>query len=181
MRWDFNVKVVYPLPSVSHPMPSLVKQLQMMGSPFLFSFFSLVTKNYEKDIEICENLDSNFDAKYEILVDAIFGFSFKGSMREPFKSIVHTIKQSKVKRLISVDIPSGWDVEEGNVSGDGLEADVLCSLTAPKECSKFFKGRHWLGGRFVPKKLAEEFSLNIPQYDSYEQVLLLREESLAKL
>lgn len=74
---------------------------------------------------------------------------------------------------MSVDIPSGWDVEKGRVeltrtAGDGgdreeklsvseegegfkwLEPDVLVSLTAPKEGVRSFTGRHFLGGRFIP-------------------------------
>lgn len=66
--------------------------------------------------------------------------------------------------IVSVDIPSGWDVEKGkievevkDISGEGgatfpgLVPDVLISLTAPKLGAKEFKGRHFLGGRFVNK------------------------------
>ena len=61
--------------------------------------------------------------------------------------------------IISVDIPSGWDVTSGpqpleTQRGDKVDTfmpDVLISLTAPKEGVKPFKGRHYLGGRFVPR------------------------------
>ncbi len=36
--------------------------------------------------------------------------------------------------------PKGWDVDEGNKGGSGLEPQVLISLTAPKMCSKSFSG-----------------------------------------
>lgn len=53
--------------------------------------------------------------------------------------------------IISVDIPSGWDVEGGDVTGEGMQPDMLVSLTAPKRGTRDFKGRfHYLGGRFVP-------------------------------
>jgi len=50
-------------------------------------------------------------------------------------------------------IVSRWDVEKGKVrgKGGGLDLDVLVSLTAPKEGMRGFRGRHFLGGRFVPK------------------------------
>lgn len=51
--------------------------------------------------------------------------------------------------IVAVDIPSGWDVDKGPTK-EGLRADMLVSLTAPKLCAKGFKGRHFLGGRFVP-------------------------------
>ena len=41
----------------------------------------------------------------------------------------------------------GWDVDEGNKGGSGLEPQVLISLTAPKMCSKSFSGVCCGGGR----------------------------------
>jgi hypothetical protein len=43
--------------------------------------------------------------------------------------------------IVSVDIPSGWDVEAGDAGGDGLRPAVLVSLTAPKLCAKRFRVR----------------------------------------
>ena len=86
----------------------------------------------------------------DVILDAIFGFSFKGPVRPPFDEALHLIAASMLP-IVSVDIPSGWDIEQGNISGVGLEPDVLVSLTAPKVGVKGFKGRHFLGGRFVPK------------------------------
>lgn len=42
---------------------------------------------------------------------------------------------------------AGWDVEKGNTTGEGVKADMLVSLTAPKLCAKQFTGIHYLGGR----------------------------------
>lgn len=66
--------------------------------------------------------------------------------------------------IVSIDIPSGWSVEDGpqplytepNEKGDSepvetFEPEVLVSLTVPKKGVQGFKGRHWLGGRFVPE------------------------------
>lgn len=68
---------------------------------------------------------------------------------------------SKRPKVISVDIPSSWNVETGPPSRDEggqekayFEPDALVSLTAPKLGSKWFKGRHLLGGRFVPPYVA---------------------------
>ena len=68
----------------------------------------------------------------------------------------------------------GWDVEEGDTANLGINPDMLISLTAPKICSKFFKGRfHYLGGRFVPKPLEAKYKLNLPEYPGTETVLKL--------
>ena len=86
----------------------------------------------------------------DVILDAIFGFSFKPPVRAPFDSALPLLSQSGLP-IVSVDIPSGWDVENGNAEGVGLNPDVLISLTAPKMGVKDFKGRHFLGGRFVTK------------------------------
>ena len=104
-------------------------------------------------------------AASDVVLDAIFGFSFKPPVRAPFDAALPLIAHSGLP-IVSVDIPSGWDVEGGAdavtpvavgsppASGQGrlvLYPDVLVSLTAPKEGVRKFTGRHFLGGRFVPK------------------------------
>lgn len=46
------------------------------------------------------------DEAYNLVVDAIFGFSFKGAVREPFGSILEVLNKTTVP-IASVDIPSG--------------------------------------------------------------------------
>ncbi len=92
--------------------------------------------------------------------------SFKGDVRAPFDAILSVLRASTgvlgtrsadsttVVPLLSVDIPSGWDVETGDahLHGASLQPDSLVSLSAPKLCASFFKGRHhYLGGRFIPR------------------------------
>lgn len=91
-------------------------------------------------------------ARSDVVLDAIFGFSFKPPVRAPFDDALQLITDSKLP-IVSVDIPSGWDVEKGNAAGVGLDPDVLISLTAPKEGAREFEGRHFLGGRFVTKSV----------------------------
>jgi NAD(P)H-hydrate epimerase len=52
--------------------------------------------------------------------------------------------------VLAVDAPSSWNIETGppdSGSGKGFNPDALISLTAPKPLVKWFKGRHFLGGR----------------------------------
>ena len=86
----------------------------------------------------------------DVILDAIFGFSFKPPVRSPFDSALPLLAQSGLP-IVSVDIPSGWDVEAGNAGQLGLNPDVLISLTAPKLGVKAFRGRHFLGGRFISR------------------------------
>jgi len=80
----------------------------------------------------------------DIVMDAIFGFSFHGDPRPPFDTVISALKQTK-KPIVSVDIPSGWTVEEGDPSGRFFVPSVLVSLTAPKLGVRSYKGKHYLG------------------------------------
>ncbi|KAI0045526.1 YjeF N-terminal domain-like protein [Auriscalpium vulgare] len=111
-------------------------------------------------------------AAHDVILDAIFGFSFQPPVRAPFDAALPLLNSSHLP-IVSVDIPSGWDVERGNAEGVGLEPDVLISLTAPKEGARLFKGRHFLGGRFVPKTMEEKFELNLPKYHGFDQIVEL--------
>lgn len=114
----------------------------------------------------------------DVIVDAIFGFSFKGwrggGKDAPFDSIISFLSGDQPAPVVSVDIPSGWDVEKGPPEGSALRPDMLISLTAPKLCASRFQGRfHYLGGRFVPPSIVEKNSLILPRYPGAEQCVRL--------
>jgi len=124
-------------------------------------------------------------ASSDVILDAVFGFSFKPPVRAPFDDVLPLLTKSKLP-IVSVDIPSGWDVEGGRPSDpltgtggsgekkvDALDPDVLISLTAPKEGVREYRGRHFLGGRFVPKSLDEKFGLNLPEYPGTDLIVEL--------
>lgn len=54
--------------------------------------------------------------KTDLVMDAIFGFSFEGEPRPPFDKVITALKQTK-KPIVSVDIPSAWNVEKGDPEG----------------------------------------------------------------
>lgn len=70
-----------------------------------------------------------------------------------------------------MDVPSGWNVDQGDVAGLGFVPDVLVSLTTPKESARFFQGRHFVGGRFLPPKLAQKYNVQMPPYPGTSQVM----------
>ncbi|KAI9462179.1 YjeF N-terminal domain-like protein [Russula earlei] len=143
----------------------------------------------DEDSTPAENALSAALASSDVVLDAIFGFSFKPPVRAPFDAALPLIARSGLP-IVSVDIPSGWDVERGDAgagAGEGggggpggaaavrvvLRPDVLVSLTAPKEGVRRFLGRHFLGGRFVPKSLEEKYELNLPSYPGFAQIVEL--------
>ncbi|XP_034475864.1 NAD(P)H-hydrate epimerase isoform X2 [Drosophila innubila] len=120
-----------------------------------------------RDIVDCPTVETAVNS-YDIIVDALFGFSFKPPVRADFVSVVELLQQTKLP-IASVDIPSGWDVEKGKLQDCDLQPTLLISLTAPKLCAKHFNGKyHYLGGRFVPPALERKYELNLPAYPGNE-------------
>ncbi|MCQ2819480.1 MAG: NAD(P)H-hydrate epimerase, partial [archaeon] len=122
-------------------------------------FTRLTTQNEAYDIKFVGEEVLQKLSEYDLIIDAIFGFSFKGNIREPFSKIIPELSKVQEK-IVSVDIPSGWDVDKGNIN-NLFEPGYLISLTLPKNGSKGFKGKHYLGGRFVPNKLFESFGIKL--------------------
>ena len=49
---------------------------------------------------------SEINEQYKVIIDALFGFSFKGNVRAPFDKILETLNAVKVP-ICAVDVPSG--------------------------------------------------------------------------
>ena len=80
--------------------------------------------------------------------------------------------------VLSVDAPSSWNIEDGPPpSGPGKEfmPQGLISLTAPKPLVKYYRGTHFLGGRFLPPEVAEKYDLEYPTYPGCDQVVDMTE------
>jgi len=166
-----NVAVSYPkFKAESALYAGLVTQLKSLGVEFV-----------EAD-DACRRVRAR---ECNVVVDAMFGFSFTGKPREPFASLIgataaalqeESEKSGKRFAVAAVDIPSGWHVEDGDVNGlYPVHPHMLISLTAPKLCAKTFRGNvHYLGGRFVPRAIAEKYGLvGLPAYPGTSQCVCL--------
>ncbi|ODV92906.1 hypothetical protein CANCADRAFT_30917 [Tortispora caseinolytica NRRL Y-17796] len=155
--FGYSPVIYYPKRSGSDLYHRLVKQLENFDIKF--------TEEPEKEIA---------DGKVDQIVDALFGFSFKPPIRDPFRFTIELFESSKLP-ITSVDIPSSWDVNNGPPSegelGSNFHPSVLVSLTAPKPASEYFKGRHFLGGRFISPKLAKEWGFTVPNYEGSDQIV----------
>lgn len=71
-------------------------------------FKSLVTQCEKMDIPFIDDIPAaaQIDDEYKLVLDAIFGFSFKGNARPPFGDVLSTLKEIKIP-ICSVDVPSG--------------------------------------------------------------------------
>jgi NAD(P)H-hydrate epimerase len=150
----YDCTIVYPKRSNKQHFVNLVHQCEDVGIPFL------------EEMPSMEELET-----YDAIVDSIFGFSFKGEPREPFATVMKQMIQAQQTydnlKVISVDVPSGWNVDEGDVAKTGFVPDMLVSLTTPKMCSKEFTGRHFIGGRFLPPAVARKYNVQV-RYNLWE-------------
>lgn len=65
----------------------------------------------------------------------------------------------------------GWDADEPGK--DGIDPEVLVSLTAPKKCATGFSGKHFLAGRFLPYDIQKKYELNLPEFPGTDCVIQL--------
>ncbi|KAK8176512.1 apolipo protein A-I binding protein-like protein [Phyllosticta citribraziliensis] len=153
-HYGYEPTIYFPKQSKNELYARLRKQLEDLSVPFTNDF------------------DAALGAS-DLIVDAIFGFSFSGEVREPFPRVIEALRDTKVP-VLAVDAPSSWDIESGppkDGPGKGFMPGALISLTAPKPLVKHFRGRHFLGGRFLSASVAEKYGLDIPPYQGIDQVV----------
>uniref|UniRef100_A0A1I7U1C6 NAD(P)H-hydrate epimerase n=1 Tax=Caenorhabditis tropicalis TaxID=1561998 RepID=A0A1I7U1C6_9PELO len=154
-QFGFNPSIIYPKESRNELMKSLVIQCETSNIP--------VNTTLPSDLK-----------PFPLIVDALFGFSFKPPTRDPFTQILKTVRESGI-HVFSIDIPSGWDVEKGAESDDVIHPHAVISLTLPKMCMKNWTGPHFLGGRFIPRGLVDEHQLQMPEYPGFEQIVKIED------
>ncbi|KAF2440143.1 meiotically up-regulated gene 182 protein [Karstenula rhodostoma CBS 690.94] len=153
-HYGYHPTIYYPKQSKNDLYQRLKKQLEDLKVPFTDDFPSALKST-------------------DHIVDAIFGFSFSGEVREPFPSVIEALRDTKIP-VLAVDAPSSWNIEDGPPGegpGKGFMPEALVSLTAPKPLVKWFRGRHFLGGRFLSPEVAEKYGLDVPKYEGLDQVV----------
>ena len=131
-------------------------------------FKNLLQQLRDLDISVHEGMPTSSPAAFACVVDSLFGFSFAGpAVREPYLSLIQSMKSMQREKgipILSVDIPSGWSVDEGDVYSTGFVPDAVVSLTLPKTCMRSFAGVHYIGGRFIPGTVARQFDIALPDF-----------------
>ncbi|WP_458011672.1 NAD(P)H-hydrate dehydratase [Candidatus Solincola sp.] len=67
----------------------------------------------------------------DLVIDALFGFGFRGRAEGPFAKAIEILNRSGVP-VLSVDLPSGVDASTGAVEGPAVEAKRTVTLAWPK-------------------------------------------------
>lgn len=163
-HFGYQPSVYFPKQGKNELYARLRKQLEHLRIPFTEDFTSELGKT-------------------DVIVDAIFGFSFSGEVREPFPAVIKALAETK-KSVLAVDAPSSWSIESGPPDegpGKGYMPAALISLTAPKPLVKWFEGRHFVGGRFVGKEVAERYGFDVPEYKGGDQIVEVENGKSGKL
>ncbi|MBN2155417.1 MAG: NAD(P)H-hydrate dehydratase [Candidatus Lokiarchaeota archaeon] len=94
-------------------------------------------KEVVKDSSYFESLPKELKencAKFKIVVDCLLGTGIKGKVRDPIRSameFVNTFKDSSAK-IISIDLPSGFDPNSGSRADIVIDADLLITFHREK-------------------------------------------------
>ena len=83
----------------------------------------IVGPSRDELLEVLEHAD--------VVLDAILGTGFQGSVRAPFSIWIPTLNELDTT-VVSIDVPSGLDAETGRAAGPCVRADVTATLLAPK-------------------------------------------------
>ena len=163
--WGYDPVLFYPKKSTKQPLyQRLVTQLQQLKVPEI------------DQLDEVKKLAG--DSSVVAIIDTLFGFSFKPPIRPPFDELIGYLASSgdSVAPIVSVDIPSGWDVDSGPTDNNALQPKMLVSLTAPKPCATYFNAKdkvHYLGGRFINDEVAAKYDIAdlIDLYKGDEQIV----------
>lgn len=107
----FKPEIYYPKRTEKLLFNNLVAQCTLMDIPFLETCPDVLTVT-----------------KYRFIVDGLFGFSFRPPVREAFLDVMNLMTETD-KPIVSIDIPSGWNVETGPEGETFIKPQILISLT----------------------------------------------------
>lgn len=99
----------------------------------------------------------------EVIVDALFGFGFRGEAEGVYRTTIELINETKKslgKMVFSIDVPSGLNAASGQVSTACVQADYTVTFTCPKVGLLLFpaasySGRILLTDIGLPRELVE--------------------------
>jgi NAD(P)H-hydrate epimerase len=101
--------------------------------------------------------------KSAIVIDAIFGTGLSDNVTGVHAEAIRLVN-SRAKKIISIDIPSGIDATTGAVLGEAVRAQLTATMAMPKLGLLLFPGRAHAGhvevvDIGVPKEAVEEPSI----------------------
>ena len=83
-------------------------------------------------------------SKYDIIVDALFGFQFNKPLNEKIENLLNEINASSAKK-IAIDIPTGVYCNNGQIDRIAFKADITLTFHRLKPCHVLLPGKEFSG------------------------------------
>jgi ADP-dependent NAD(P)H-hydrate dehydratase / NAD(P)H-hydrate epimerase len=80
----------------------------------------------------------------DVIVDALLGSGLKGEVRGPYEKAIEAINASAAS-VLAIDVPSGLDVDTGQILGDAVQADATITFIGRKPGLYTNKGPAYCG------------------------------------
>ena len=96
----------------------------------------------------------------DIAIDGIFGYNLDGEPRKPFDRMINELNTLDAVK-ISIDVPSGYDIESGKYRNCSVKPDTLLTLGAPFEPFADTELEHHLLDIAIPKEVYKAVGINI--------------------
>lgn len=81
-------------------------------------------------------------ARPKWIIDGLFGIGLNRPLDGPWKTLIDRVNQSGLP-VLSVDVPSGLDADNGQVQGAAIRADLTLTVGAPKR--GLLQAPQWVG------------------------------------
>jgi NAD(P)H-hydrate epimerase len=99
----------------------------------------------------------------EVLIDALLGTGFRGTVRSPTAELIETMNSVEKRAMVAIDVPSGLDCDTGVPSNATIEADLTITFVATKtgftkDVAAPFVGRVEVADIGVPRELISEIA-----------------------
>lgn len=104
---------------------------------------------------------SQFLNQDRIIVDALLGTGFAGSVRSPFAEVIAAVNGARTKAVVAVDVPSGLECDTGIPADATIRADLTITFVAAKRgfvlpSAAPYVGRVVVVGIGAPRELVAE-------------------------
>ncbi len=103
--------------------------------------------------------------KADLIVDSIYGIGFKGVPSEFESEVIRSVNSSRIP-IVSVDIPSGVEADNGSVHGEAVRATHTVTFALPKlghflEPGSLFVGELTIADISIPSSLLVDDAFKI--------------------
>lgn len=95
-----------------------------------------------------------------LVIDALLGYSLKGTPRGAIKDLILTVNESSLP-ILSLDLPSGIDATTGDMPGAVIAPTRTLTLALPKQGLQKVPGRLFLADIGIPCSIYEQIGLEI--------------------